>query len=41
MLGHDSRWQTQDFLAEHEAWPAQTVEEFEKELAGVDRLLAA
>lgn len=41
MLGHESRWQTQDFLAEHEAWPAQTVEEFEKELAGVDRLLAA
>ncbi len=41
MLGHDSRWPTQDFLAEHNAWPAQSVEEFEKELAGLDRLLAA
>lgn len=41
MLGHDSRWQTQDFLADHDAWPAQSVEDFEKELSSLDRLLAA
>ena len=38
MLGHESRWQTQDFLAEHDAWPAQSVEEFEKELSNLERL---
>lgn len=21
LLGHDSRWDTEDFLAQHEAWP--------------------
>ncbi len=41
MLGHESRWQTQDFLAEHDAWPAQSVEDFQKEIASMDRLHAA
>ena len=41
MLGHESRWQTQDFLAQHDAWPAQTIEELERELVGMERLLAA
>ena len=38
MLGHQSRWETQDFLAAHNAWPAQTVEEFESEMAGIAEL---
>lgn len=41
MLGHESPWQTQDFLAGHDAWPAQSVEDFDRELAGMNRLLAA
>jgi hypothetical protein len=29
MLGHESRWATEDFLAAHGAWPGTTVEELE------------
>jgi hypothetical protein len=38
MLGHESRWQTQDFLAAHDAWPAQSVEEFDREIKGLTEL---
>jgi hypothetical protein len=41
MLGHESRWQTQDFLARRDAWPAQTVEEFERELSSVASLMTS
>lgn len=34
LLGHESRWETQDFLAEHDAWPGQTVAELDRELLG-------
>ena len=27
LLGHASRWETEDFLAFHDAWPGLTVEE--------------
>lgn len=27
LLGHDSRWETEDFLSAHGAWPGLTVEE--------------
>lgn len=27
LLGHESRWQTENFLAAHEAWPGTTAEE--------------
>ena len=35
LLGHGSRWETQDFLAEHNAWPGQTVAELDRELGGL------
>ncbi len=27
LLGHDSRWETEDFLAQHEAWPGPSAAE--------------
>ncbi|MCX6874879.1 MAG: UPF0175 family protein [Verrucomicrobia bacterium] len=27
ILGHDSRWQTEDFLSAHDVWPGLTVED--------------
>lgn len=27
LLGHDSRWETEDFLAGHDAWPGTTAEQ--------------
>jgi hypothetical protein len=27
LLGHDSRWATEDFLSAHEAWPGTTAKE--------------
>ncbi|WP_395744469.1 UPF0175 family protein [Prosthecobacter sp.] len=27
LLGHESRWETEDFLAAHEAWPGTTSEQ--------------
>lgn len=35
LLGHSSRWETEDFLSQHDAWPGQTVEELDRELAGL------
>jgi Uncharacterised protein family (UPF0175) len=26
LLGHDSRWETEDFLSAHDAWPGTTAE---------------
>ena len=39
MLGHESRWQTQDFLAAHDAWPAQTASELDHEIHGMTTAL--
>lgn len=27
LLGHDSRWETEDFLSAHQAWPGTTAEQ--------------
>lgn len=27
LMGHDSRWETEDFLSAHDAWPGTTAEE--------------
>jgi len=35
LLGHGSRWETQEFLADHNAWPGQTVAELDRELDGL------
>ena len=40
MLGHDSRWETEEFLAAHDAWPGTTVEELQSDLATLDRMRA-
>ncbi len=41
LLGHASRWESEDFLAAHGAWPATTVEEFQSDMATLDRLRRA
>ena len=41
MLGHTSRWESEDFLAAHGAWPGTSVEEFQSDLATLDRLRGA
>lgn len=35
LLGHGSRWQTEDFLAAHQAWPGTTAEEALGDLAAL------
>jgi hypothetical protein len=41
MLCHASRWQSEDFLAAHGAWPGTTVEEFQSDLATLDHVRGA
>lgn len=41
MLGHSNRWESQDFLAAHQAWPGTTSKELEADLATLDRLRRA
>ncbi len=38
MLGHASRWESEAFLAEHDAWPGTTLEEFQSDCATLERL---
>ncbi len=40
LLGHASRWETEAFLAAHEAWPATTAAELDAGLEHLDRFLA-
>lgn len=35
LLGHTSIWDTQEFLAEHHAWPAPTLEEATSDIASL------
>jgi hypothetical protein len=35
LLGHSSRWQTEEFLAVHQAWPGTTVAEVQSDLAAI------
>jgi hypothetical protein len=41
MLGHASRWEAEEFLAAHGAWPGTTVEQLQSDLATLDRLRGA
>lgn len=41
MLGQASRWESEEFLAAHGAWPGTTVEELQSDLAALDRLRGA
>jgi hypothetical protein len=38
LLGHASRWESEEFLAAHGVWPGTTVAEFQSDLAALDRL---
>ena len=38
MLGHMARWESEEFLAAHHAWPGTTRQELESDLATLDRL---
>lgn len=37
ILGHESRWETEDFLAAHDAWPGLTEEDLSEELKAIQR----
>jgi hypothetical protein len=41
LLGHSSRWQTEDFLAQHGAWPDPSEAEVEEDLRNLAALHAA
>ena len=41
MLGHASRWESEEFLAAHGVWPGMTAGELESDLATLDRLRGA
>ena len=41
MLGHGSRWETEDFLSAHGVWPGTTVEDLRADLGALDRLRGA
>ncbi len=41
MLGHESRWETENFLSAHGVWPGTTVEDFEAELRSLEKLRSA
>lgn len=38
MLGHESRWESEEFLAAHGVWPGTTLEELGSDFATLDRL---
>lgn len=38
LLGHASRWETEAFLSDHEAWPGTTVEDFDAGLAHLQKM---
>lgn len=41
MLGHSARWESEDFLSAHGAWPGTTIEEIESDLATLEHLKRA
>ena len=41
LMGHESRWDTEDFLSAHDAWPAPTVEEVTAGAEALKNALAA
>lgn len=40
LMGHDSRWETEDFLAAHEAWPGTTAEQVAEDGRKLNALLS-
>ena len=40
LLAHDSRWETEDFLAAHGAWPGTNAEEVAEDGCKLNALLA-
>lgn len=40
LLGHDSRWETEDFLAAHGVWPGLTAEEVAEDGRRLNALLS-
>lgn len=41
ILGHESPWETEDFLSAHDAWPGTSLEEFQDDLSALDCLRGA
>jgi hypothetical protein len=41
MLGHASRWETEEFLSARGVWPGTTVEELETEFRSLEKLRPA
>ncbi len=41
LLGHASRWETEDFLAAHGAWPDPTTDEVLEDIRSLNALRAA
>jgi hypothetical protein len=39
LLGHGSRWETEDFLSAHNVWPGLTVEEVREDSRRLSNLL--
>ena len=40
LMGHDSRWETEDFLSAHEAWPGTTAEQVAEDGRKLNALLS-
>lgn len=40
LMGHDSRWETENFLAAHEAWPGTTADEVAEDGRKLNELLS-
>ena len=41
LRGHASRWETEDFLAKHDAWPDPSMEEIEADMRNLAALHAS
>ena len=41
LLGHQSRWETEDFLSAQDAWPALTPEEAAEDSQALSRLMGS
>ncbi len=41
LRGHQSRWETEDFLSAHDAWPGLTHEEAADDSQAMSRLMAS
>lgn len=39
LMKHSSRWETEDFLADHDAWPGMTVEDAAEDARTLNQVL--